>query len=262
MKTLTFSLVSDWIFSAVTAFLLSFVVLNYFISRAFSFLYAAVFACLFCLLVIKITLKRREKTVLRKKDEKIFRDTFDSLEFMEESETLDYFKSVFQKNGVAAEKENGCLVLPEKKERVFLRLSFSPPAKIDAVRAFNSIKKDETAVFFCNEPVPPDVETFFARFGDKIRLKTSKEVFEEIKKSELFPPIKVPLQKEKQSVGKKFRVILSKKKAKTFFRFGLAFLVLSVFAPLKTYYVICGAVALVYSLVLRFFGANESRAAK
>lgn len=261
MKNINFSLVSDWIFSAVTAFLLSFIVLNYFVPRAFAFLYAALFACLFSLLVIKLTLKRREKTVLRKKDEKFFRKVFDALELLEDDETLGFFRAVFLKNGVAAEKEKDCLFLSEKKERTFFRLSFMPITKTDVVRAFNEIEKDETAVIYC-ESVPTEVAAFAARFGGKVLLKTKAEIFPEIKKSEIFPPVKFRLEEEKQPVSKKFRALLNKKKAKTFFSFGLAFLVLSVFAPLKLYYVICGGAALVYSLVLRFFGsdAEEKRA--
>lgn len=261
MKVLTFSLVSDWIFSAITAFLLSFIVLYYFVPRAFSFIYAALFACLFLLLVIKLTLKRREKTTLRKKDEKFFREVFAALELLEDDETLGFFTAVFQKNGIAAEKEKDCLFLPEKKERTFFRLSFVPITKTDVVRAFNRINKDETAVIYC-EPVFPEVAAFAARFGGKVLLKTKKEIFPAIKESGIFPPVKFRLKEEKQPVSKKLRALLNKKKAKTFFSFGLAFLILSVFAPFKIYYVICCGVSLVYSLVLRFFGSEteEKRA--
>ena len=44
MKKITFAMVSDWIFAAAVSFLVAFVIINYFVPRPFSFVYAGLAA--------------------------------------------------------------------------------------------------------------------------------------------------------------------------------------------------------------------------
>ena len=54
-----------------------------------------------------------------------------------------------------------------------------------------------------------------------------------------------------------FRVYLKRKNAKKFIAFGLIFIFLSFFVPIKLYYLIVGGLMLVYATTLLFFGKKE-----
>lgn len=249
-----FSIVSDWIFSAVSFFLISFIIIAYFVPMPFSFIFAALCSALIMLPVIKITLKRKEKTLLKKKDEREAKIIFSALELMEEKELTDFFADVFAKNGLSVEKQKNSLFLPQKRERCFFKTALSSATKTDAVRFFNKLNENEHAVIIC-DGVEKTAEDFISRFNGKIRIPSKKEIFCLIKTSGILPPTKFSVTSEEKSRGK-LKPVLYKKKAKTFFTFGLAFLAFSFFVPYRLYYVICGVLSLCFSLALRFFGID------
>lgn len=250
-----FSILSDWIFSAVTFFLISFILIGYFVPKPFSFIFAALSSALIMLPVIKITLKRKEKTLLRKKDEREAKTVFSALELMEENELIEYFEKVFAKSGLAVEKCKHSLLLTEKGDRCFFKTALSPATKTDAVRFFNKLNEKERAVIFC-DGAEKIAEDFISRFNGKIRIPSRKDIFCLIKTSEILPPTKFDVLGE-QKTRVRLKPVLYKKKAKTFFAFGLAFLAFSFFVPYKLYYVICGGLSLCFSLALRFFGIPD-----
>ncbi len=250
-----FSIVSDWIFSAVSFFLISFIIIAYFVPKPFSFIFAALCSALIMLPVIKITLKRKEKTLLRKKDEQEAKKIFSALELMEEKELLDFFAEVFAKAELVVEKNKNSLLLSQKKERCFFKTALSAATKTDAVRFFNKLNENEQAVIIC-DGIEKNAEDFISRFNGKIRIPSRKDIFCLIKSSGLLPPTKINVANEEKPRGG-LKPILYKKKAKTFFAFGLAFLSFSFLVPYKLYYVICGGLSLCFSLALRFFGVND-----
>lgn len=260
MKKITFSMVSDWLFAAAVSFLVAFVIINYFVPRPFSFIYAGLAAAAFTLFTVKFSLYKRGKFIVGKKDEKLFAEVFSALNLMREKELADYFYGVFSALGENAKTCGNAVILPDRKIRAFFVYAFTPLTKTDAVRAFNKLQKNETAAIFCDSATE-EVKEFAARFGGRIAIKTQAETFALIKKSGVFPTAKIPLLSERVKKAK-LSVILDKRKAKTFFAFGVAFLALSFLAPIKTYYLLSGAVMLSFSLVLRLFGKTDAHGEK
>lgn len=257
MKKITFPLISDIIFTAVAAFILSFTIINYFAPRPFSFIYAGLFSCLVLLPTTAVLIKKRERSLALSDESATEKETFSALCLMDNSELLSYFASVLNRISPPAELLNGKIVLPEKNCAVFLKFRFERATKTDVVKIFNAVSAKQTAVLFCEE-ADDDVIPFAARFGGRVFVKTRREVFELIKKSGEYPPLKFPLERENHKQKPRLRVLLKKRKAKTFFLFGLTFCFLSFFVPYKTYYAVCGIFSLFFSLILRLFGDADA----
>lgn len=257
MKKITFPLISDIIFISAAAFILGFTVINYFAPRPFSFIYAGLFSCLVLLPTYAILIKKRERALNLAYESATEKETFSALCLMDDSELLSYFASVLNKLSSPVELLDGKIVLPEKNCAIFLKFRFERASKTDVVKIFNAVSAKQTAVLFCEE-ANDDVAAFAARFGGRVYVKTRKEVFALIKKSGVYPSAKFTLKSENAKQKKRFRALLKKRKAKTFFTFGLTFCFLSFFVPYKTYYVVCGIFSLFFSLILRLFGAADA----
>ena len=124
--------------------------------------------------------------------------------------------------------------------------------KSDVVKAYNLKTNGETA-YLLAETFSTDVISFASRFKG-VTLVDGKALFEFLKENQTLPETKFKLDKPKLKFISAIKSLLSRKRAKTFALFGIIFLLSSPFVPIKLYYVIVGAVFLIFSLACLLFG--------
>lgn len=259
MKKFILPFISDMLFTALVAFFACFIVVDYFVPRPYSFVYAILFSCLCLLPAVGFSLSNRKNKTLLDSETAKAEETFSALHLLSDDELTDYFLSVYKAAGESAQKADNKIKLTEKKQVIFFVFSFREATKTDVVRAFNKITAIETAVILC-EKTAADLSSFSARFDGRVKLKTKAEVYDLIKKAKIYPPQKIPFLKSTTEKPRKFSFVPDKRKAKTFFKFGLIFCFMSFFVPYKIYYVVCGAISLILSLSLKIFGKTPSSA--
>lgn len=259
MKKFILPFISDMLFTALVAFFACFIVVDYFVPRPYSFVYAILFSCLCLLPAVGFSLNKKKNKTLSDSEAAKIEETFSALHLLCDDELSNYFLSVYKAAGESAEKTADGVRLTEKKQVVFFVFSFREATKTDVVRAFNKITANETAVILC-EKTADDLLSFSARFNGRVRIKTKAEVYDLIHRANIYPPQKIPFLKNTPEKTRKFSFVPDKRKAKTFFKFGLIFCFMSFFVPYKIYYVVCGAISLVLSLSLKIFGKTTSDA--
>ncbi len=257
MKKFILPFISDIAFTALVAFFACFIVADYFTPRPYSFAYAVLFACLCILPAVAFSLNKRKNEAISEKEAARTEETFSALNLMTDDELSDYFLSVYVSTGITAEKTEDGVKLTEKNQVAFFVFAFREVTKTDVVRAFNKISAGEKAILLC-EKAAADVIAFAARFDGRLRIKTKAEVYALIRRANVFPAQKIPLLKNPPEKKRKFYFVPDKRKAKTFFKFGLIFCFASLFVPYKIYYAVCGAISLILSLSLKIFGKTEN----
>lgn len=246
----------DTLFYLLAAFTLSFILVNYFLSRPASYVLAITFAIIFTIFALKISLNKKSQKFSSKEKEKIFNDVMTRLNLMDEKSAADLFDKALKKEGFCTEKKKGGVFIPEKNTTAFFMFRFDGVTKTDIVKCFNKISKNQKAEIY-SENFSEEVTEFAARFGGKIILTDGRKAFATLDKHGLLPKEKIELDNEnKKRVD--FSRLLDKKRAKSYLAFGLLFTLLSYFAPIKVYYLTFGVAFLSLALVLRLFGKTAA----
>ena len=253
---ISLSFILDAAFYLVAGFILSFIAVNYYLPRPASYVLATTLAIVFTLICVKISLDKKQKTFSSKEKEKIFVSVMTRLNLTAEKAVAELFDKAIKKEGYATEKKNGGVFIAEKNTTAFFKFCFDGIAKTDIVKCFNKISRNQKAEIY-SETFSDEVKDFAARFGGKIILVDGRTAFSLLEKHELLPKEKFPLE-EKSKKGFDFSLLLNKKRAKSYLAFGLLFVVLSYFAPIKGYYLIFGAAFLILALILRLFGKSAA----
>ncbi len=257
MKTLL-PTIMDTVFTAFITFLLIFILLSFTVSRPFAFIFSITLASLIALIVFKILKKRKERILLSKAESDACEIMCSQLSLYTQKEQIDFFYSVFKANGLEVEKKSNYLYFAKKHMLVYPKFSFDGVSKTDIVRVFNYLGKADNA-FILAEKFSGDITDFIARFGGRIEGVYPEKIYKYLAEKESLPKEKYPFNKKQKLNLSAFRVLISKKKAKTNLGFGLIFLIMSYFVPIKTYYIIIGAIFLILALFCRLFGTTPSQ---
>ena len=251
-----FTLIIDAIFYLLASFTLSFIAVNYFISRPASYVLSVTFALIFTIFCVKISLNKRQRNFSSKEKEKRYRRAMTSLNLSDEKSVTELFEKALKAEGFLTEKKKSGIFISENNTTAFFTFRFDGVTKTDIVKCFNKICKTQKAEIY-SETFSDEVKAFAARFGGKIILKDGRDAFNLLEKHALLPKEKISLDEETKK-GFDFTRLLDKKRAKSYLAFGLIFTLLSYFAPIKGYYLVFGASFLILSLVLRLFGKTAA----
>lgn len=255
MKKITPGLVFDTLLSAVTAFILSFVLLNYFIGRPYSLIIAVCVALLFALLAFRLLYAKVGKKNDKDGRARECKAVLNQLCFDTKARVLSRFERAIKKSGLKSERKKGGLYVPERNLLIIPVFSFDGVNKTDIVKAFNAINSKEKAVIM-SSGFSVETEAFAERFDGRIILMGGKKVFELLEKTDELPEIKcgfLSAEPKKASL----KALFTKKRARSFFAFGILFLLMSFFSPIKLYYVICGCAMLIFAVLSVLFGKPE-----
>ncbi|MBP5686384.1 MAG: hypothetical protein J6W87_01205, partial [Clostridia bacterium] len=148
----------------------------------------------------------------------------------------------------------GAVFVADENRAVFPEFSLSPVGKETIVKAVGRFPAgaEILAENFTDEEI-----RFSKKFGGAVKLTVGAEVFALMKKHGLFPERKVNLT-ETEKKPFKFSFSFEKRKAVSFLLFGSLFLVFSIIAPIKIYYVISGLALLSLSVFTRLFGKKTA----
>lgn len=254
---ITLSFILDTAFYFIAGFFLFFIPLNFYLPRPAAYVLSATFAIIFTLFTIKLSLNKRNKKFSSAEKEKNYSAIMTTLNLADEKYLSDLFNAAFREEGYVTEKKHGGIFIAEKNKTVFMRFGFDGVTKTDVVKCFNKIPKPQKAEIY-SEKFSDEVKDFAARFGGKIILTDGKAAFDLLEKHSLLPKAGFTLQNEDKKPAVDFSLLLNKKRAKSYLAFGLLFVFLSYFAPIKGYYLTFGALFLIFSLVLKLFGKTAA----
>lgn len=256
---ISFALVSDAVFYLFLWFLLSFILINFFIPRPISYVLSVTVALVFTLFCVKLSIEKRKKSAEKKTDDIAINGFTEKLNIASETRVLELFKTAFIKNGNTVIIANGKLFIPQEKTAVFFRYNYEKVDKAYIVKTFNTLKKDEKAEIWSNE-YDKEISDFANRFDGRIILKDKKDAFALLVKGGTLSESEFTNGQNFKPEKKKGIVLdnlLNKKRAVKYALYGLFFLILSYFAPIKIYYAVFGAIFLIFALILRIFGKTE-----
>ena len=250
------SLISDTLFYFFAWFFLVFIAVNFFIPRPYSYVLSTTFALVFTLFSVKISLRGNKKKTFSREKEKIFNDAMTELNLKPSRTVTEIFLKAFEQENLSPELRAGRIFLKKTNATAFLRFGFQPVTKAYIVTAFNLLGKDERAEIY-SESFTREASDFARLFRGRVVLKSGKDFFPILEKHGL-----IPEKTLSSAVTKKpdFGAVLDKKRAKNYLVFGLTFIILSYFVPIKTYYLVFGVIFLIFALILRFFGKAEQTA--
>ncbi len=250
MKVLSFSFFSDLIFVFVASFLLSQVFANYFLTYPLSLVLSTCFGLLCVLVAFKVFYTKKSKRINEQKNKELRDNILNQLCFYTKPALLSLFEKAYKATDNEVVKYTTHLFLPNKNQLIFLHFNFDGIVKADVVKAFNKLKKGQTALLIA-QSFSDEVSTFASRFNDRINLLSEEETFSLLNESGLVPEIKCALkpEKKKRATIKNFFL---KSNSKRYFWFGCLFLLLSFIVPFKLYYVIVGSALLILSLITKF----------
>ncbi|MBQ7348763.1 MAG: hypothetical protein IJW47_02085 [Clostridia bacterium] len=252
MKKFYLSVTLDGILCAFIYFLLTFIILNYFTERAVSLVLSITLSLVLTLFTVKLLSEKRQKSGINNSESKLKDKIITQLNFMTKSQANNIFIKAFNRQGIATEKRRDGIFLPDKKTLVFIKFGYQQLSKADVVKIYNSIKKNESAEVYA-EAFQPEIKEFTSRFV-KIRLFDGDKAYTLLKNGECLSEINCTVPEIKSTKNNLTLNVFNKKRAKTFFGFGIFFLLSSFFVPIKIYYVICGCLMLIISLICVFFG--------
>ena len=248
---------SDTAFVFIVCFLFSFFIFNYFVKRP----YSSVLALSLSLAVAVVSFKIITNAYLMKQNEqadsRLVINTLNHLCLCKDKEIKDLFYSAFIKKGYTAEIKKRYILLPKEKLQLFFVFSFDGLLKKDVVAIYNMLSSSNRAVIYTNS-ISDEMKDFVIRFNKKINVFYGKEVFDFLSESNSLPNIDFVLE-DKKPPKIKLNNFLEKKKAKNYLVFGIIFLLLSFFVPLKLYYIVCGGIMIIMSLFAKFFGINPTK---
>ena len=246
------SLILDAAFYLVAGFFLWFIPVNYALPRPASYVLAATLAVIFTIFAVNFSAGKKTAKFISAKTERKYNAVMTKLNLSEDKFVSDLFEKALKADGLKAEKKRGCVHLPDEKKTVFFRFGFDGVNKTELVKCFNKTDKNcKTEIY--SETFSDEIKEFAARFNGKMVLTDGKEAFALLEKHGLLPKDAAIIE-EKQKAAFDFSRLLDKKRAKNYLVFGLFFVFLSYFVPIKGYYLVFGAVFLTLALILRLFG--------
>ena len=256
MKKVTFLAVSDGIFTFISVFVLSVVLLNYALPKNLSFTFAIILSVIFSIIFLKRRISKNLKSEIKKSEKKLLDQTVTELYFLSQTRLLTLFQKAFEIKNLIVERKKDYLFLPQNNTCVYINCGIEGVTKKDVVKAFNKIK-DTTAEIYTTH-VSTEILDFAKRFNGQIKILGAEKTFNLLKETNLIPEKTIPTLKEtprKEMIKSAF----TKKKARSYFFLGLGFLFMSSLVTFKLYYLIFGTAFLLFSLTCRFFAPQEQK---
>lgn len=248
--------VLDALFSALIAFVLFFLIINFFVEKVYAISLSFFLSIPVFTLALKKLWDKNLLTTLKKRQEIEKENCIFALSLMTEQEIISLFQSALIKEGVLFEKKNGALIIKAHKCALFFNFSFDGIRKTDVVKAFNHIPKDFKA-YILAQSFTSDILSFIDKFGKKIIAVDGTKVYQFLKNNDCLPKSKVDLFDKKPKAVLSFKTFIQRKNAKRYLSFGAVFLFMSSFVSLKLYYVCCGCIFLFLALVSRLYGKTK-----
>ncbi len=246
----------DSAFTAFLSFIITFLLLNFYIERPFSVIFGVCIAIPIFLIAIDKMKKRSNKKGLDKEKNKAVKNMCGSLCLLEHSKIIELFERSINRRGYRTLRKKSGIFIEEQKCAVFVMFSFDSITKTDVVKVFNKIPSTYKAYIF-GECAEPELLDFIARFDGRIEFVDGGKTYELLNSTNCLPKIQ-PLSKTKPMFFSNFLSrLFVRKNSKKYLTFGILFLLMSSFVVVKFFYVCCALVFLTLSLFCKLFGREE-----
>ncbi len=245
-------LILDTIFVCFISFVIAVILLSYATPHPLSVIYSACISWLCALFYIVRYKKKAKNVTIKFGQKKQFENMVEQLNFSTRTEQFAIIEKAITLLGKQTVRKKGKIKVLNTDAVVFIKFGFVKVNKADVLKAFNAISKSETA-YILAENFEQEVKDFAKRFNEKVKLVSAIPLFNTLSKLDCLPENKYSFIPTK-TIKTGWKNFIDKRKAKKFATFGLAFLFLSYFSPIKTYYIIFGVVFLCLSLIIKAFG--------
>ena len=179
MKNFSLSFVSDLIFTAFSTFILSFVLINYFLPRIPTIIFSLTLSLIFSTIFYQKRSKKTRAERIKKTDRKNLERKVLELNFMSEKNALSLFKKAFESKNIKVEMRKDHLFLPEKDTLVFIKCDLDGATKKDVVKAFNLLNENMAEIYTTTDDI--DLVSFANRFDGKIKILDSHKIYKLLK---------------------------------------------------------------------------------
>lgn len=250
------SIITDTLFSALVSFLLFFVIVNYFMPRPYSIILSVSMSIIFTTLAFRYLINKKQHLSHKTVNTKLYDDMVVQLNLMPKPELITFFSDTLKKSGYNVEKKNGGLFIKEQNAYLFFKFGFEFVTKADIVKVFNSKERTSKGYLFADS-FDQEVKEFANRF-DNLFTVDSKQLFAFLQENNCLPENKYQLNTPSFNRLKAIKSLIDRKKAKTFAIFGISFLFMSYFVLYKIYYLVCGTLFLILSLICLLFGEKKT----
>ncbi|MBQ3116044.1 MAG: hypothetical protein IJC07_03340 [Clostridia bacterium] len=249
------SVIIDTIFSLLVVFVLSLILLTYFLPSTPALILSSLLGSIFSLLILKRLLDKRKGALNSIREKRERESLITELNFLPQKSVLSHFYTLFENQGYKIYLNGKHICFKDNPAVLKFCFGFAKVEKTDLVNFFNSLLDSQTGYLLSSE-FSKEIIQFNKCFGGKIVLVSGDEVYKYLKEhGALLPKRFSSIKKKPSSVA--LLNLFKKKKAKNFLFLGLIFLFMSYFVPIKLYYVVCGCLFLSYALFLRLFGRAE-----
>ena len=254
MRTLPIAIL-DSAFSAFISFILAFLIINFYIESPFSIIFSICIAVpIFIIAFDRIKKSNLLKSTFNKKKQAVENMTY-SLCLLERAKVLQLFERAINSLDVKTIKKKYGIFIENKNCALFPIFNFDGISKTDVVKVFNAVSLKQKA-YILGEKIDSEVKSFMDRFNARIEFVDAEKVYDFLEKTNCLPQERF-FSTNSAPKNTFFKRLIKKKHANKFLIFGIIFILSSWFVPIKTYYVICGCIFLMFSLICRLYGQEK-----
>lgn len=249
MKGYRFTAIIDALFSLFIYYFLFFILLSFIIDKPFSAIISVCLSLIFTIFSVRIFINKQKKSLNQDLHDKQTKETLFQLKFMKQSEIIALFYKSFASHNKEPINRKEFIFLPKEKTLVFFHFSFTSLTKTDIVKVYNTSQAQKKIIY--TDELNEEILSFSKKLSN-VQILGGNDTFKLLSITDNLPSIKISAfpQKERLSLSS----FLDRKKSKTFFGFGLFFILSSYFVPYKLYYVISSFAMFTICLLSLFFG--------
>ncbi|MBE7086711.1 MAG: hypothetical protein E7369_00240 [Clostridiales bacterium] len=228
------------------------VIFIYFTPKKIALCISVTLSLLSGLAIFKHGLEKEKKIFIKNESSKTALKVGTKLCFMKKEAVRNLFYKAFEALNLSPEKKGYNIYLNQSGETCFFIFGFDGLSKTDVVKAFNRLSEKANAVIYCFE-APLPVQEFAKRFKGRIKIQDYLEVYNLLSRANLLvdtSDIDVEFIDQKKA---KLSQFLDRKKAVKFLALGGFFMALSLFVPLKLYYLISGSALVIFAVCVMLF---------
>ncbi len=255
MNNFSLSVFLDGIFVAVVLFLLFSMLFMLFLPPTACYVLALCLAIGISIILYKFMFEKKSKLTQQSSLLKKAESLAVQLNLMTHTEVLNIFERAYKALNKCVKKQKGVLIIEDEKLVILPKFSFDGISKTDLVKA-NTLTTGDYNLYVYSGEYSTDFTQFASRFLG-VTLIPLTECYQLLEKTDTLPEFKYNTFPKKQR-PKILNNVFQKKRAKNFLAFGIFFLISSYFVPLKTYYIISGAVMLIIALLSKIYGKTKA----
>ena len=200
--------------------------------------------------------KKLNKKLLKKSDQDRAQAILNHFAVTKESETADFFESVFAKADTKFIRKDNRLIIAEQNAAVFFKFSFEPLSVENILSIYREFGGGKIIILTAAKS--ENAEKYLPAF-ENLEIVTGEQVYLLLKKYDIYPALNEKEIKAENKFKSILKAVFARDKAKKFAFFGFSMLLFSLIIPFPLYYIIMGSLLLIISIICRIFGYKKEK---